>query len=81
MTFFKISLEISLETFLIRIYFYNNAKKTGTNFDLTTDFSIEKYQTISIKFKIRISQFISKIEHKQQSLNQARHRLTGHIQM
>ena len=30
-------------------------KKAGTNFDLTSDFLTEKYQTISIKFKIRIS--------------------------
>ena len=40
----------------------NKTKKTGTNFDLTTDFLIKKYETISIKFKIRVSQLIANIE-------------------
>ena len=43
-------------------------QKTGTNSDLTTDPLIEKYQTISIKFRIRISQLVAKIELKQQNL-------------
>ena len=43
-------------------------KKVGTNFDLTTDSVIEKYQAILTKFKIRISQIIAKILPKQQSL-------------
>ena len=58
----------------------NKTKKTGTNLDLTSDSLIEKYWTISIKFKIRISQLIAKILLKQRSLNQIRHCLTGHIQ-
>ena len=56
-------------------------QKTGTNFDLTTDPLIEKYQTISIKFRIRISQLLAKIELKQQSLHQNRHCFTGNIQI
>ena len=39
----------------------SKTKKTGRNFDLTTDSLIEKYQTILIKSKIRISQLIAKI--------------------
>ena len=79
----------SIKTFLIQSYFYSNivilkntkkTKKTGTNFDLTTDSSIEKYYTILIKFKIRISQLIAKIL-KQRSLNQITHCLTGHNQI
>ena len=42
----------------------SKTKKNGTNFDLATDSLIEKHQTISIKFKIRISQLIAKIELK-----------------
>ena len=53
-------------------------KKNGTNFDLTTDSLIEKYQTISIKFKIPISQLIAKNLLKQRCLNEIRHYLTGH---
>ena len=49
----------------------NKAKKSETNFDLTADSFIKKYQSISIKDKIGISQLIAKIEHKQQSLNQS----------
>ena len=56
-------------------------QKTGTNSDLTTDPLIEKYQTISIKFRIRISQLIAKIELKQQSLHQIRRCFTGNIQI
>ena len=41
---------------------------------------IEKYWTISIKFKIRISQPIAKIVLKQQSLNQITLCLTEHVQ-
>ena len=44
-------------------------RKNGKNFGLTTDSLIEKYQTISINFKIRVSQLIAKIEREQQSLN------------
>ena len=73
-----------LETFLARNYFYSNAKKykwdEKSRFDLTTDSLIEKYETISIKIKIRISQFIVKILLKQRSLNQVRNCLTVHIQ-
>ena len=60
----------------------NNNKKTTrnwTNFDLTTDSLIEKYQPISIKFKICIFQLIDDIELRKQSLNQIRNCLTGHI--
>ena len=45
-----------------------NTSKTkiiGTNFDLTTDSLIENYSTISIKFKIHVSQLITKILLKQ----------------
>ena len=49
----------------------NKAKKSETNFHLAADSFIKKYQTISIKDKIGISQLIAKIEHKQQSLNQS----------
>ena len=66
---------------IIRNFFYSNTKKTnktnkktGTNFDLTTDNLIEKYHIISVIFEIRISQ---QILHKQRSLNQSRHCLTG----
>ena len=38
------------------------AKKAGTHFNMTTDSLIEKYYTVSIKFKIFISQLIAKIE-------------------
>ena len=55
-------------------------QKNRTNFDVTTDHLIEKYQTISIKFRICISQLFDKILLKQRSLNQIRHCLTGHIQ-
>ena len=43
-------------------------KKNRTNFDLTTDSLIEKYCTISVKFKICLSQLIVKIEPKQLKL-------------
>ena len=56
-------------------------KKPASNFESATDSSIEKYQTILIKFKIRISQLITKILLKQRNLNQIRHRLTGYISM
>ena len=46
-----------------------NKIKKRTNFDVTTDSLIEKFLTISIKFKIRISLVLAKIELKQQSLN------------
>ena len=36
-----------------------------TNFNLATDSSIKKQQTISIKFKTRISELIAKIELQQ----------------
>ena len=39
-------------------------------FDLTTASFLEKYQTISIKFKIYISQLLAKIFLKQQRLNE-----------
>ena len=55
----------------------NKTKKKQKNFNLTTDY----YKTISIKFKIHISQLSGKIELKQQSLNQTRHCFTGHIQV
>ena len=42
----------------------NKTRKTGTNFDLTTGFLIEK-QPISTKIKTRFSQLISKILLKQ----------------
>ena len=58
-----------------------NTKKARTNFDLTTDPLIEKYQTISIKFKIHISQLIAKILLKQRCLNQIKQYLTGQIQI
>ena len=59
----------------------NKRKKTETNFDLTTDSLIEKYSSISIKFKIRISQLIVKIELKKRSLNQTRHCLGEYNQI
>ena len=77
----------SLKKFLIRNYFYSNAKKCkqnkskGTNFDLTTDSVTKKHETISIKFKIRIAPLIAKIQLKQRSLNQIRHCSTGYIQI
>ena len=43
-----------------------------TNFQLTTDSLTEKYYAISIKIKIRIYQLLTKIELKQQNLNQIR---------
>ena len=58
----------------------NKKKKTGTNFNLTTESLIVKYQIISVNFKIRISQLISKILLRQRILNQVRHFLTGHIE-
>ena len=39
----------------------NKTKKNRTNFDLTSHSLIGKYQTISVKFKIVISQRIAKI--------------------
>ena len=54
----------------------NKTKNTGTNFGLATDFLIEKYQAISMKFKIRISQLIATVLLKQRSLNQIRHSFT-----
>ena len=56
-------------------------KKPASNFESATDSSIEKYQTILIKFKIRISRLIAKILLKQRNLNQIRHRLAGYISM
>ena len=53
----------------------NKTKKLGQI--LRKDSLIEKYKTISIRFKICISQFIAKILLEQQSLNQIRHCLTG----
>ena len=47
----------------------NKTDNTRTNFDLTTDSLTEKYETISIKFQICISQFSAKFLLKQQSLN------------
>ena len=58
-----------------------NQTKSGTNFDLTTNSLIEEYETILIKFKICISQLITKILLKQRSLNQIRHCLRGHFQV
>ena len=55
------------------------AKNPDINYDLTTGPLIEKNQTISKKFKIRISQLIAKIPLKQRSINQIRHCLTGYI--
>ena len=43
----------------------SKAKKVGTNFNLTTDSSIETYYTILMKIKILISQLIAKILLKQ----------------
>ena len=57
------------------------AKKPGIDFDLITDSFIEKFEAISIKFKIRISQLIAKLLLKQQSLNQIRHCVVGHNQI
>ena len=45
----------------------NKTKRPETNFGLTTDYLNEKYEAILIKFKIRISQVIAKIELKQRS--------------
>ena len=59
----------------------NKTKKNRTNFDLTTDYSIEKYLTVSIKFKIPIFKLIAKILLKQQILNQIRHCFGRYIQM
>ena len=50
----------------------NKTKKSGINFDLTTDSLIEKYCTISIKYKFCISQLAAKVKLKKQSLNQIR---------
>ena len=47
-------------------------KKTGTNFDLTTDWKT---------FEISIFQLIAKILPKQKSLYQIRHCLRGHKQI
>ena len=58
-----------------------NTTKNRTNFDLTTDSLIDKYQAILMKFKIGISQLFANILHKQRSLNQIRHYLTGHVQI
>ena len=80
----------SVVTFLIRNYFYSNAKKnnsktktneTRTNFDQTTDSLIENHQTIYITFKTHISELIAKIGLKERSLNQVRHCLTVHLQI
>ena len=38
--------------------------KAGTNFDLTTDSRIKKYETVPIKIKICLSQLIARIELK-----------------
>ena len=51
----------------------NKTKEIGTIFDLTTDFLIKKYWTISIKLKTFISQIIARILLKQQNLNQIKH--------
>ena len=59
----------------------NKTNKPGTNFDLTTDYSIEKYLPVSIKFKIHIFELIAKILLKQQSLNQIRHCFGRYIQI
>ena len=59
----------------------NEKKKVGTNFDFTTGYLIKKYFTISINFKIRISQVIAKIEMKQRILNRIGHCLKGQIQI
>ena len=55
-----------------------NKTTNRTNFDLTTN--SKEYETILIKFKICISQLITKILLKQRSLNQIRHYLRGHFQ-
>ena len=49
-------------------------KRTGAYFDLiaTIDFLHEKYYTISINFKICISQIVAKMELRQQNLIQIR---------
>ena len=59
----------------------NKTKNIGTNFHLTSDFLIEKYQTISVKFKTHIFQLIAKILLKQRSSNQTTNCLRGHIQI
>ena len=51
-----------------------------TNFDLASDFLIEKCKTMLVKLKIRTFQLIAKILLKQQSLNLIRQSLTGHVQ-
>ena len=56
-------------------------KKNETNFDLTADSLIEKYQTISLNFKICISQLVAKLLLKQRTLNQIRQCLIGHIEI
>ena len=43
----------------------NKTKTAGTQFGPTTDSFIEKYETISVKFKIHISEVIVKIKLKQ----------------
>ena len=76
-----------METFLIQTISVvmskntNEKKKVGTNFDFTTGYLIKKYFTISINFKIRISQVIAKIEMKQRSLNRIGQCLKGQIQI
>ena len=49
-------------------------KRNGAYFDLTAtiDFLHEKYYTISINFKICISQIVAKMELRQQNLIQIR---------
>ena len=54
-------------------------QKTGTNFNLATDSSCEKYQTVSIKFKVYIYQLAANIILTQRSLYQIRHCLTRYI--
>ena len=54
----------------------NQAKKPGQIW--SDNRLIEKYETISIKVKIHISQLIAKTLLKQRSLNQIRHCLAGH---
>ena len=59
------------------------ANKTKTKWTVLNWQQIPKLKniTILIKFKIRISQLISIILFKQQSLNQIRHGLRGHNQI
>ena len=56
-------------------------QKTMKNFDMATVSLIQRYQTISIRLKIRISRLVSKTELKQRSLGQIKHLQTGHIQI